>query len=142
MPARGKENSKYQGQKWIRNERRLAIYLRDGMACVYCGQGIEEGIRLTLDHLTPHSTSDTPDNTNENLVTACVSCNSSRGNRPLADFCAAVAGYLNHGITGSEILAHITATVARAVDMTEAKSIIARRGGFSLALAALRQQQE
>lgn len=32
-----------QGMNWIRKDKRLAIYMRDGMACVYCG--------LTLDHL-------------------------------------------------------------------------------------------
>ena len=29
------------GSKWIRPEKRMAIYLRDGLACVYCGEGVE-----------------------------------------------------------------------------------------------------
>ena len=38
-----------------RPEKRLAIYLRDDMACIYCGIGIEEAGTLTLDHVRPHS---------------------------------------------------------------------------------------
>ena len=34
-----------------RPEKRLAIYLRDDMACIYCGIGIEEAGTLTLDHV-------------------------------------------------------------------------------------------
>ena len=139
MAARGKANGKYQGMKWISHHRRLAIYLRDGLSCSYCGQGIEEGVRLTLDHIVPYSAGGKPDNTSENLVTACVSCNSSRGDRDLAVFCKAVAGYLNHGVKASEILGHIRRTVKRPIDPKEAKTIIERRGGFSLALASFRK---
>lgn len=37
MSAR-KEN--WQGMNWCRPATRLAIYLRDGMACTYCGRGL------------------------------------------------------------------------------------------------------
>ena len=43
------------GSKWIRPDKRLAIYLRDGLACAYCGDSVEEGAKLSLDHLTCHS---------------------------------------------------------------------------------------
>ena len=52
MAARGL-GSKYQGMNWLRPEKRLAIYIRDGLACAYCGEGIEDGATLTLDHLIP-----------------------------------------------------------------------------------------
>lgn len=139
MAARGKLNSAYQGMNWISPAKRLAIYLRDGLGCAYCGQGIEEGVRLTLDHLTPHSAAAKPDNSATNLVTACVSCNSSRGDRDLAEFCKRVAGYLNHGATGKAILAHVRATSARPLDLAQAKDLLARRGNFSNTLASLRQ---
>lgn len=139
MAARGKTNSKYQGMKWISNHRRLAIYLRDGLACAYCGQGIEEGIRLTLDHLVPYCAKDKPDNTSSNLVTACISCNSSRGDRDLAAFCRSVATYLDHGVTGRAILSNIRRTVKRAIDPAEAKAMLDRRANFSETLAALRR---
>lgn len=74
MPARGLRE-RYQGSKWIRPEKRQAIYLRDGEKCVYCGQ--EE--RLTLDHLRPVQKGG--NNGATNLVTCCLSCNSKRGNK-------------------------------------------------------------
>ena len=65
------------GMKWIRTAKRLAIYLRDGMACVWCGQrGSDLGYGLTLDHVLPG-------NDHTHLVTACTECNASRGNRAL-----------------------------------------------------------
>ena len=123
--ARARKNH---GQHWIRDARRLAIYLRDGLACCYCGATIEDGARLTLDHVTPLSRRGT--NKESNLVTACLSCNSSRGNRKVEDFCAAVAGYLNHGIKAETILSFIRETTKRKLDIAAAKELIARRGGF------------
>lgn len=131
MAARGLGN-RYQGAKWLTRARRLGIYLRDGLACCYCGATVEDGAQLSLDHLTPHCEGGS--NTNENLVTCCRRCNSSRGNRPVAVFCDAVAGYLNHGITGAMILAHIETTRQRPVDTKAATALIAARGGFTQAL--------
>ena len=135
MAARGKKSSSYQGSKWITRERRLAIYLRDGLACAYCRQGIEDNALLTLDHIIPYSQTATPNNTSGNLVTACRRCNSSRGERSLFDFTSAVAAYLNHGVTGEQILTHVRACLARDIDLQEAKNLIARRGGFTAALS-------
>jgi hypothetical protein len=127
-----KSNGQGQGMNWLRPEKRLAIYLRDGLACCYCCAGIEDGTVLTLDHLTPHSQGGSNDATN--LATACRRCNSSRGNRPVAEFCDAVAGYLNHGVAGTQILAHLTTTTQRPLDVAGAKALIAARGGFTAAL--------
>ena len=131
-----KSNGQGQGQKWIRNERRVALYLRDGLACCYCGSSIEDGTRLTLDHLIAHSHGG--DNSNGNLVTACIKCNSARGNRDWKEFAGKVAEYLNHGITAEDIIGHIETTRQRAIDVKQAKEIIARRGGFTAALQSLR----
>lgn len=78
------------GRKWIRDDKRLAIYLRDGLACVWCNLGIESGIALTLDHFKARSKKG--DNSARNLVTSCVSCNSRRGNLPAHQY-AIVAAY-------------------------------------------------
>jgi 5-methylcytosine-specific restriction endonuclease McrA len=85
------EQKKWQGSKWIRPERRAAIYERDGWECVYCGRGPRDrrSIRqahvvLTLDHLDPRSNGG--NNETQNLVTACKSCNSSRQDRPWRDY--------------------------------------------------------
>jgi 5-methylcytosine-specific restriction endonuclease McrA len=117
---------------WIRPVKRLAIYLRDGLACCYCGDGVEEGAVLTLDHVTPHSKGGT--NHEANLITACRRCNSSRGNRTVASFVKSVAIYLDHGMKATEIAKHIACTRKRALDIAAAKILMDRRGGFTAAL--------
>ena len=84
-----RSNGKWNGSKWIRPEKRKAIYVRDGLQCVYCCADVEETI-LTLDHLTPvelggsHAAS--------NLVTACLSCNSAKGKKSLRQFLSYLRG--------------------------------------------------
>ncbi len=131
MPARGL-GTRYQGSKWITRERRLAIYLRDGLACVYCGARVEDGATLSLDHITPKCQGG--DNHNHNLVTACRTCNSARNDRSVADFCASLAGYLNHGILPGTIEANITRLASSPVDIGEAREIITRRGSWAEAI--------
>jgi len=122
-----------QGMNWIRQEKRLAIYLRDGLACVYCGQAVEDGVTMTLDHVIPHSKGGS--NESVNLVTCCQRCNSSRGNRPLGAWSKAVAAYLDHGVTAREISDHVTLSVTRPIDLNQAKQLIARRGSAARVLA-------
>jgi hypothetical protein len=58
------------------------LLLRDAYTCQYCGAKEGEGrrgARLTWDHVLPQSRGG--QNTWENLVTACTSCNSRKGNR-------------------------------------------------------------
>ncbi len=117
---------------WIRREKRLALYLRDGLACCYCGEGIEDGAKLTLDHLTPHSRGGS--NEPANLITACHRCNSARGSRGWKQFAGRVASYINHAATVEAIIGHISRTRRRPVPLAEAKEMIARRGGFAAAL--------
>lgn len=52
------------------------IYSRDKGACVYCGV---KTYRLTIDHVMPRSRGGM--STYENMVTACIECNSKKGNR-------------------------------------------------------------
>jgi len=118
---------------WIRQERRLAIYLRDGMACAWCGDSVENGAILTLDHLVPHSKGGSNDSAN--LVCSCKRCNSSRGNRSLKVFAEVIAAYLNHGTTGTEILAHVRRTSKRVVKLAAAKDLIAQRGSVARVLS-------
>lgn len=133
MAARGKVNGKYQGSKWISRERRLALYLRDGLACAYCGANIEEDeVTLSLDHLTPHC--DGGSNGTMNLITACRKCNSSRGDRPVYEFAKAVAGYLDHDVTADDIVKGIAERLAIPINLKEAKAIIERRGSWQAAL--------
>jgi hypothetical protein len=140
MQARSDARSSghWQGMNWIRQERRLAIYLRDGLACVYCGAAVEDGTILTLDHVIPHSLGGS--NAATNLVTCCHRCNSSRGNRSLPAFARAVAHYLNHGVTPKTITSHVETCTGRALDVAAAKRLIALRGSAARVLAAERKR--
>ena len=125
----------WSGMNWIRQEKRLAIYLRDGMACAYCGASVETGAQLTLDHLKPHSKGGL--NGATNLVTACKQCNSSRNNRSVRSFSVTVAEYLNHGVEASKIEQHVRNCARRVLPVAEAKRLVARRGTAAQAVAQL-----
>jgi len=60
-----------------------AVFERDGFRCVYCGlSSVEDGVKLHADHIVPKSAGG--DDLVTNLVTACKSCNCSKGARRLA----------------------------------------------------------
>lgn len=128
MPSRN-------GMNWIRQDARLSIYLRDGLACVYCGASVEEGTQLTLDHVVCRSKGG--DNSPANLVTCCHLCNSRRGARSVEEFAEAVAGYVDHGVTALEILMQISVLVRKEIKpfRAEAKAMISRRGSAARVLA-------
>jgi hypothetical protein len=83
-------NAANNGGKWIRPSKRLAIYLRDGFRCAYCGAVLEDGAtQLTLDHVTPQELGGS--NHESNLVCCCKSCNSAKQDKPLRAFLAYLA---------------------------------------------------
>ncbi len=124
---KGIEMRKWNGMNWITQKKRLAIYLRDGMACCYCDSSIEDGIVLTLDHLKPHSKNG--DNHETNLVTCCRKCNSSRGNRSVRSFCRDVAQYVKKDAKGIET--HVRNSARRILPMLEACVMLRRRGSVA-----------
>ena len=132
--ARGR--GQWQGGKWCRPSTRLAVYLRDGMACTWCGHSVEQGAALTLDHVIPASRGGS--NATGNLIACCERCNRSRGTRSIPDFAAAVAEYLDHGVTAGEIGAHVHATRRRTLPRAEARELIARRGSAARVLTDMR----
>lgn len=70
------------GMNWIRQEKRLALYMRDNFSCLYCGAGIEQGeVTLSLDHVKHWA-----GNHESNLVTACMDCNMGKGWKSLNTF--------------------------------------------------------
>jgi 5-methylcytosine-specific restriction endonuclease McrA len=75
---------KWQGSNWIRSDKRLAIYMRDGAACVYCGRDAAVGAVLTLDHVVAHKLGGS--NHQTNLVTSCRSCNSAKQHRTMEEW--------------------------------------------------------
>lgn len=73
------------GSKWIRKEKRWAIYRRDNYECVYCQVSLEDAEHgFTLDHLLPTELGGS--NHESNLVTACKVCNSAKGKKTKAQF--------------------------------------------------------
>jgi 5-methylcytosine-specific restriction endonuclease McrA len=125
-----KRQANWNGMNWISQNSRLAIYLRDGLACAYCNEGIEQGAQLTLDHIFCCNSSDKPDNRPLNLITCCKRCNSSRGDRPINAFVKAVAEYLNHDADAKLIKKHIMCCIKRDVKpfRKQARELIALRG--------------
>lgn len=77
----GHDQRSGRSSSWITKHKRLAIYLRDGFACAYCGVDLRGRSRrdISLDHLIcrDHGGS----NHESNLVTACAACNCGRSAR-------------------------------------------------------------
>lgn len=114
----------WNGGSWVSKRVRVAIYLRDGLACVYCGRGVEDGATLSLDHVVCKSKGGS--NEPGNLVTSCTICNSSRCDRPLRTFCRVVAEYRNVE-TWEAIEKRVRKAIKRGLDLRGASEVIKRR---------------
>jgi hypothetical protein len=66
-------------------ENRIRVYERDGYICRYCQKQLTR-FTATLDHVKP--VAEGGDNSLENLLTACLGCNSRKNKRALGDFLA------------------------------------------------------
>jgi hypothetical protein len=66
-------------------ENRITVYERDAYKCRYCEKQLTR-FTATLDHVRP--VAEGGDNSLENLVTACLGCNSRKHKRPVGDFLA------------------------------------------------------
>lgn len=66
-------------------ENRSKVYERDDYKCKYCSKQLTR-FTATLDHITPVARGGK--NAFDNLVTACLECNSRKNVRPLGDFLA------------------------------------------------------
>lgn len=108
------------GSKWIRPEKRLAIYARDGFACVYCG----DEDRLSLDHLQPRELGGSHEASN--LVACCVSCNSARQDSPQRAWFATLR---DRGIDTSKLSAKIARLTRKPLDMATGRALLAARKG-------------
>lgn len=116
------------GGKWASNGLRGGIVLRDG-GCVYCG-ATAETVQLTLDHIIARNTAGTSDNRPQNLVCACLTCNSKRKDATVISFLK------SEGYTSRKIVA-VMAIIERVQNSTsqdfapfrnQAKQLIAEHG--------------
>lgn len=117
-PNRG-ANAKHtnnQGSKWISKVSRLAIYIRDGFECQYCGRDLRDApaAEVTLDHLDPRASTLCPvaRRNPKRLVTACRRCNSSRQDTPWTEY--ATGGAVDR----------IRRTVRRSLNLDLARAIV------------------
>lgn len=120
--ARHGSRDNWQGMNWIRKEKRLAIYIRDGRTCVYCSKRLRGIGKLTLDHVRPFERGGTHDAWN--LVTSCIPCNTSKGLLSARDFARS-----------SAVLRRIEQRINAEFDVSAAKAILARKT-WKQALAA------
>jgi len=75
-------------RKFISSSTKARIFALDGFKCVYCGRHKDDPVsanlnpkdyQLSIDHLTPFCLGG--DDSEENLVTACLPCNMSKNGR-------------------------------------------------------------
>lgn len=111
-----------QGSKWIRPEKRLAIYARDSFCCQYCGAGAEEVEYLTIDHVLACELGGT--NHESNLVTACPHCNSAKQDLTMRQW---YAGLRDQGIDTSTIAPRIRRQTAKKLDTKTGRALLAAR---------------
>jgi 5-methylcytosine-specific restriction endonuclease McrA len=81
MPS--KKNDPRLSRKY--KEVRLKALARDGYVCYYCGA---ESKHMTVDHIIPISKAPELAIDINNMITACKSCNSSKGSRSQGSFLA------------------------------------------------------
>ncbi len=75
--------------RWIRVDKRLAVYLRDGFRCLCCDRDLHgaDPREVTLDHVVPVCQGGS--NEEGNVYTCCLSCNSARADKSLAKYLGA-----------------------------------------------------
>jgi hypothetical protein len=83
-------------RKPIGKKLRFAVFHRDGFTCQYCGASAPDVV-LHCDHI--HPVAKGGKNHLENLITACVDCNSGKGAQRLEDEAArAIHNLLQQGL--------------------------------------------
>lgn len=119
---------------FVRQDLRLAVYIRDNFQCQWC-MALGRDVTLSLDHIKPRS----KDGQHHagNLVTACIRCNTVRGNRSVAKFARVVAAYVNGGTTVKEILARIRHACYKQLPRDEAKVLVQKYGSAFKATRAI-----
>ena len=84
---REKRRLEYQDRRMANDEEhakvtramRYDVLRRDGFRCVKCGRGLEDGVKLHVDHIKPISRGGK--SVLDNLQTLCEDCNCGKGNK-------------------------------------------------------------
>jgi 5-methylcytosine-specific restriction endonuclease McrA len=112
-----------QGSKWLRPSTRMALYLRDGFCCAYCGRGSEDGAKLTADHVLAVDLGGT--NAPTNLVTACLRCNSAKRNLSTRAWFARLTAT---GLDTTKIGRRVRRLCAKPLDRAAGRALAKARG--------------
>lgn len=67
----------------IPNKTRFSVFKRDNFTCQYCGRSASDGAKLVIDHIYPVALGGINDE--DNYITACCECNSSKRDYSLND---------------------------------------------------------
>lgn len=126
---------KNQGMNWISQHKRLSIYLRDGLACVYCGH---VNVKLTLDHIKPWSKNGS--NEANNLVTSCLACNSMKADKSLTEFLKIICDV--YDFKYADVYNHIQRCRRRQLDTVYAKELISRQGSCFKVLSLFKENNK
>lgn len=109
---------------WIKPDRRLALYRRDGNRCACCGaRGGPHGYGLTVDHIEPSAGGG--QNLDSNLLTMCNRCNSVKQDKPLDKFLKDFLAPRGHDIAA--IKKRIAKLVETPIDRAEGKKMLEER---------------
>lgn len=113
-----------QGMNWIKPDRRMALYRRDGNRCACChAQGGPHGYGLTVDHIEPSARGG--QNLDSNLITMCNRCNSVKQDKSIKDFLKSFLAPRGHDIKAIE--ARIAKLAATEIDRKEGKRLLEER---------------
>jgi Na+-translocating ferredoxin:NAD+ oxidoreductase RnfC subunit len=107
------------GMDWIRLQKRMAIYHRDGFDCVWCRSVFpinELGHGLELDHVHREG-----GNEAYNLVTCCHTCNSVRQTMPMMIWLDKLARENNE--TPQEVAYRVLVALGTPLNMKEGKRL-------------------
>lgn len=119
-PRRSSHTPAAKGSKWIAASTRWAIYHRDDFACVYC---CAVG-PLSLDHVRSVEGHGARDNRPENLVSACLRCNSRKQARSKRAWLAMLRA---DGIDTDTVLRRIARLIAKPIDRARGRFLASSR---------------
>ncbi len=116
--------------RWIRPEKREKVVARGSHSCIYCLRsdltvsetpdgGKPAPDAANLDHITPRSwyraRGTKINNKATNLVVACGTCNDTRHDTPIGDWCRVVAGRRLGDDAASSAVEELGAAIERSV---------------------------
>lgn len=102
---------------------RLSFFIRDGLACVFCGAGAETFTHLRIAPVRPNKPS-----VAGNVVTVCLRCYKARGDRSVLSYSRSVAEFLGGGIAAADIRRHVHRSARRLPQRKKAEAMFAKRG--------------